>query len=123
MKTIIALLLAAFSSMSFANADKTVFSCSPIETNKGVEGVEITNTATETVMSIFTKSQRPGRLNEELNTVQFLKDEFFHSYVSAEMGSSLKIHVMNGKPRKDGWYVGQLLNKKYDVLLNCQYKL
>lgn len=122
MKTILASLLLAFSSMSFA-AEKMVFSCTPIETNKGVEGVEITATATETVMKILTKSQRPGRLNEELNPVQFSKDEFFHSYVSAEMGSSLKIMIMNGKPRKDGWYVGQLLNKKYDVLLNCQYKL
>lgn len=122
MKTILMALLFVFSSMAFAHAETTIFSCSPIEDRKGVLGVEINQVDDAYIMSIFI-GDGTGATIEELNMMKFSKDEYFHSFVSRELGSSLKIHVMNGKPRKDMWYVGQLLNKKYDVLFNCQYKL
>jgi hypothetical protein len=122
MKMILAALLFVFSSFAFANAETLIFSCSPIEDRKGVVAVEINQVDDAYIMSIFTGNGTGVRI-EELNLMRFSKDEYFHSYSSPEVGSSLKIHIINGKPRKDMWYVAQLLNKKYDILFNCQYKL
>ena len=122
MKTILVSLLLFSSVASFA-ADKTIFWCDPIETNKGVEGVLVKEMAGEMVLAIYTKSDRWGGVSEEFNKVEFTRDEYKHSYISAESNSSLVIQIMGGKPWRDGWFVGQFLNKKYDVLMNCEYQL
>ncbi|WP_408097085.1 hypothetical protein ACJVC5_18790 [Peredibacter sp. HCB2-198] len=122
MKTILASLLLSLAFASHA-ADKTIFWCDPIETNKGVEGVLIKEMNNEMVMAIYTKSDRWGGVNEEFNKVAFTHDEYKYSYVSAENNSSLVIQIMGGRPWRDGWFVGQFLNKKYDVLMNCEYQL
>ena len=122
MKTLLATLL-MFSALASHAADKTIFWCEPIETNKGVEGVLIKEIAGETVMAIYTKSDRFGGVKEEFNKVNFTRDEYKHSFISAEHNSSLVIQIMGGKPWRDGWFVGQFLTKKYDVLMNCEYQL
>ncbi|WPU64077.1 hypothetical protein [Peredibacter starrii] len=122
MKTLLASLL-MFSAFASYAADKTIFWCEPIETNKGVEGVLVKEIAGETMLAIYTKSDRFGGVKEEFNKVKFTHDEYKYSYVSAENNSSLEILIMGGKPWRDGWFVGQFLNKKYDVLMNCEYQL